>query len=175
MTALCLISTYFYWNLFFPSQVMCWEKHTPVWSCFHEMMTNKWASLSPSVLSCASLLNMPLSDGEGGIYEHKMHANVIFEEYIAACEKGVFPHHFEGGVTSLWSFFLYPTTAASWGWLPFLKWNHLEGCNDVAALLTCWKRHVYTTTSWTYSKTESTGTTLIIGTHFWDWSSTTPF
>lgn len=41
-------------------------------------------------------------------------------------------------------------------WLPLFlkKLNHLESCNDLAALLTGWKRHLCTTTPWTGSKTE---------------------
>lgn len=149
------------------------------------MMTNKWAPLSPLVLRCTSLLNLPLSEE---FTSTKMHANAIFEEDFCACEKGVFfpiilrvvwPH------SDLFSC-IQPQLPAAWlhdvvsfreRWLPFLKkkWNHLESCHDLAALLTCWERHVYTTTPWTYSKTESTGTTLIIATHLWDWSSTTTF
>lgn len=146
------------------------------------MMTNKWAPLSPSFLRCASLLNLPLSDGAGRNlpaqkcmlmwYFRKtfLHVNRVFFPIIL---RVVWPHSdvFSCIQPQLPAARLHDFVSFREQWLPFFKkkkCNHLESCNDLAALLTCWKRHVYTTTSWTYSKTESTGPTLIIGTHFWD-------
>lgn len=140
------------------------------------MVTDKWASLSPSILRYTSLLNLPLSGSAGRnlpaqkfmlmwyLRKTFLHVKRVFFPIIL---RVVWPH------SDLFSC-IQPQLPAAWlhdvvsfreRWLPFffLKLNHLESCNDLAALLTWWKRHVYTTTSWTNNKTESTGTTLIIG------------